>query len=1356
MRSQHLAFIVFVFVLALCLPVAAGAQGSVQPTYVPPAPDAFPAGDEAKPFLERQTVAGSLDSPATPDITIGQPGLSFRYVRTFGETETAYPEDTSHFYNVQGLGVVGNQIWVTDSWSDRVLKFDASGNFLQQIGKAGFRDSTGTSLDYVTDVAVDSSGNIWVVDGGAAHVVKYNAAGNRVSELGQAWTSGSDNAHFNDPISIAFDAAGNIYVSDSGVWGDYGNHRVQVFNSSGAYLATIGQTGVAGSDNGHFRRPRGIAVYGNRLYVADAGNHRVQIFDITNPASPSYVATVGTGVRGNLYLQFDFPEGVGVDANYIYVADSNNQRIQIFDRNTLFYNGLTIGAGTWGTDNNHFNHPTDVVVDAAGNIYVADNWNKRVQQFNSSRVYQRTYGTTGVSYVTDGYHYYFPKGVAVGQDGSIHIVEERGHRLVKLDANGTLQWTVGQPGQTGNDNSHFAGPQDVAVDAQGRVYVVENWDVNRVQIFSSDGAYYATLGAGSGTGPNQFKGPEGITVDSAGMIYVADRDNHRVQIFNSARAYVATLGQTGVADNDNDHFNRPYDVAVDGNGVIYVADEGNDRVQVFDSNRNYVRTIGGGGTGNDFGHFDGWGPHRLAVDTQNRLYVADSGNNRIQVFDATGAYLTTIGGSWGSRTGQFRGPFGIAIGPDGAVFVADHDNNRIQKFAPGVPGWRQVNINGFGDRRAQWISSLLPFEGSLYAAGYPARVWRMTPSGDWSQINTDGFGDGTNTEIDALADFDNYLYAATYTWVCDDTNCNTGHTTGPQIWRSADGGTWQNVTPAGGIGSGDRYVASFAVFDGQLYAGLGYNNTGHGAEIWRTADGLTWTRVAENGFANDIYNTDVLSLVVYDGNLYAGTRHGDWHDDDHANGPLGGEIWRSDNGTAWTRVNAPGFGTLEAHRVESLVVFQNGLYAYVSHVGGTAAGADVWRCTKAICAEQADWTKVAENGFGVPQNQYLYTGAVFGGYLYGAVYNATTGMQLWRTANGSDWEKATPYDGFGNSNNRYVSNHAMAVFNERLTLGVTNGTNGAGVWQKTLTADFTATPTRGAPPLAVQFTNTSAGDFTLSQWDFGDGGWSEATNPSHLYTAAGTYTVTLRVSAGMEGSTITKAAYIDVHQRVFLPLVLKNYDPLLYDNFDDPTWDGAWNPAKWRFEGNAALFRAIQQNGSLTFTSGGNVPAGQGAALKMISPDGRSLGQLRVFEARVKLSSDHRGGFVSVHPFIDANPINGHGWWTQCVLSAGADRKPFVNCDVYTYVGATYTPEYDTADYQAQYDTWYTLRIEADPTTAHLKFYLDGRLIGEHTPNDAAALIVATNLRPDVSVWNGEANASATRYVDDVRITPAR
>jgi DNA-binding beta-propeller fold protein YncE len=1358
MKSSSLrALFLLAVVLALALPGATLAQHAPPPSPTPPVtiPYAPPGSNGPETPLTADGAEGRPlalpRAPASPaaagaaDISLGQPGTSFRYLKTFGETETAYLEDSSHFYDAEGIATDGNNLWVTDSWGSRVVKFDNSGGFLQKIGKPGFRDSSGASLDYVGDVAVDAGGNIWVVDGGANHVVKYDATGKKLSELGQAWSAGSDNGHFDSPISIAFDAGGNIYVSDSGLWGDYGNQRVQVFDSSGNYLATIGQTGVAGSDNNHFRRPRHIAVIGNQLYVADTGNHRVQIFDISNPTVASYVGTLGTtGASGSDNSHFNSPDGVGVDASFIYVADSNNQRVQIFNRSTRAY-VATIGAGMYGTDNNHFNHPTDVAIDAVGNIYIADNWNKRVQQYSSSRVYQRTYGTTGVSYTTDAYHYYFPNGVAVGKDGSIYIVENRGHRLVKLDANGAAQWTIGQPGQGGDDLEHLCWPQDVTVDSQGRVYLAQNGCDTRVRIFDADGAFYAYLGTGWGASNDQFNGPQGLTIDNGGNILVADSGNHRVQIFGPNRAYIATLGQTGVAGSDNAHFNNPTDVAVDGSGTIYVADEGNDRVQVFDSSRQYVRTIGGGGTGSDFGHFDGWGPQRLAVDIRNRLYVADSGNNRVQVLDAAGAYLTTVGGSWGPRTGQMRGPHGLAIGPDGALYVADDDNDRVQKFALGVPGWKQVNINGWGAPINSWISSLLPFQGSLYATGFPARVWRMTAAGAWSQVNADSFGDATNQEIDALAEFNGFLYAFTYSMP-----------NGPQIWRSPDGSAWQNVTLAGGVGSGDRYVASFAVFDGQLYAGLGVGYT-DGAEIWRTADGLTWTRVAANGFANDVYTTDVSSLVSYNGSMYAGTRHGDYRSGDgHADGPLGGEIWRSGDGTNWTRVNAPGFGNLEAYRIESLLIYQNALYAYVSHWGGTADGAEVWRCTRTVCAGQGDWTQVAANGFGVAQNQFLYAGAVLDNNLYAAAYNDTTGVQLWRTANGTDWQKATSYDGLGNSNNYYVYRHGMTEFNHRLAIGLDNWASGASVWMNSVTADFTATPTRGAPPLAVQFTNTSVGDYTTSLWDFGDGATSTETNPTHTYAQAGKYMVKLTVSDGLDSDTVTREAAVRVGYTLYLPLVARNWDPFLYDDFNDSQWNGAWNTAKWSQGWDPALFQVRQQGGALTFSSGAGLSAGSGATLQMRGPSERNLKQLQSYEGKLKISSDHRGGFGSVQLFVPSYSLSGHGWFVQCKLGAGSDRKPFTACDVVTNIGEDYTSEWWTDTFPAQYDTWYTMRIEADPATAHLRFYRNGQLFGEYTPKDAAALVTAPNLRAQVSVWNGDANVVMTRYVDDVRITPAK
>ncbi len=978
--------------------------------------------------------ASIAEAPAVDVIPpLGQPGLSFRYVQTFGEAETAYQEDNNHFYNVVGLGVDGDTLWATDSWGDRVLKFDANGNFLQKIGKAGFEYATGTSLDYLSDVAVDNIGNIWVVDGSADHVAKFDANGNLVSELGQAWNRGADNGHFNDPIGIVFDSAGNVYVSDSGLWGDSGNHRVQVFDNNGTYLTTIGQTGNPGPGNNQFRRPRRMAIYGNRLFVADAGNHRVQVFDISTPTAPTFVATLGvTENAGSDNGHFDFPEGVGVDANYLYVADSNNHRVQVFNRNTLVY-VATIGAGTRGQDNAHFDHPTDVVVDASGRIYVADAWNKRVQQYDSSRNYRRTYGTAGDSYVTDGYHYNRPKGVAVGNDGGIHIIEERGHRLVKLNAAGIPQWTVGEPGQNGGDNSHFFGPQDVAVDGSGRVYGVEGWGNHRVQIFNSDGSHNATLGAGEGNGNYEFRNPDGIALDTIGNIYVADTSNHRVQIYDIQKTYVATLGATGVSGSDNSHFSVPRDVAVDKNGVIYVADEGNDRVQVFNSNRQYVRTIGQtGDQGSDFGHFDGWGPNRLAVDAQNRLYVADTGNNRIQIFDSSGAYLATIGDSWGSRAGQFRGLQGLAIGPDGAVYVADVDNHRIQKFVSGTPNWIQRNINGFGTPN-QRQGALTSFGGKLFASTSPqsggAKLWRF--DSQWTQVADTGLGDPTNLSIIPFFEFGGQLYAGT-----DNLDETTDRSTGAQLLRSVDGVAW-NPVMTGGFGRTDNGgIFAIGEFSGTLYAGTYSFTDTHGAELWRSATGNAgdWQQVVPDGFG-DVNNRAIWSLATHNGQFYAST----------ANFQTGTEVWRSATGQTWEKVAPAGFGYPSLALVFALESFNGYLFAGAySDPNVSTSIPTLWRCQ--VC-DSSDWQVVAPAGFGNLANFAVESLVVYERALYAFTGNYTTGMEVWRSTDGAAWGQVG-FAGLGDVNNIYpLYDNSTTVHNGNLYLGVWNNATGSKIWQ---------------------------------------------------------------------------------------------------------------------------------------------------------------------------------------------------------------------------------------------------------------------------------------------------------------------
>jgi sugar lactone lactonase YvrE len=658
-------------------------------------------------------VGNQAMSPAT--LTLGQPVLGFRYARTFGETEVPYFDDTDHLNTPCGVGTDGTNVWIVECLGRRALKYTSDGTFMTKIGRAGFYYGTGTTLSCLRDVAVDGGGNIWVVDG-AHHVVKFNSSGSFVDELGVTWNSGTGNDRFDDPYSIAFDRAGNIYVSDSG------NHRIQIFNSAGTYVTTIGVTGGPGSDNAHFNRPRHIAVDNNRLYVADANNHRVQIFDVSNLSAITYVATIGvSGVSGSDNAHFNSPHGVAVDVarGRIYVADADNWRVQVFDYTTSVYVRTLTDYGS----------PNDLAVDAAGNLYIAEpGWNSRVQQFDSDLNYVRTYGTTGVPYLTDGSHYNHPFGLAVAPDGSIYIGEAAGRRLIKLNSAGVPQWIIGEAGIWGNDNEHFGWVGDVAVDVAGRVYV---GDLNscRVQIYNPNGSYYATLGAGCGSGDDQFIDPIGLTIAPNGDIYVADRVNHRVQIFNSERVYVATMGVTGVPTSTNAGFNSPMDVAVDSRGTIYVSDRGNHRVQVFDSSRAYVRTIGM--TGVPGGGFDRLNnPAHLTVDTDDNLYIADSGNIRVQVFDSSGAYLTTVGGSWGSAPGQMRGLNGLAVDVAGNLYVAEHDNHRVQKFVPQTFAVTNTDTYGWLPNNGDFAYTYTLVLTELYSRPTTLSL-RLTPEPTW-------------------------------------------------------------------------------------------------------------------------------------------------------------------------------------------------------------------------------------------------------------------------------------------------------------------------------------------------------------------------------------------------------------------------------------------------------------------------------------------------------------------------------------------------------------------------------------------------------------------------------------------------
>jgi glucose/arabinose dehydrogenase len=299
----------------------------------------------------------------------------------------------------------------------------------------------------------------------------------------------------------------------------------------------------------------------------------------------------------------------------------------------------------------------------------------------------------------------WPLSVAVAPDGSVYVADYNNHRIQKFKSAGdgmVLDHTWGKKnaagqGVSGNGNEEFNRPWDVAVAPDGSFYVADVFN-HRIQVFNSGGDWVENWGkqnaAGTptwGSGNKQFRKPKGVAVAPDGSVYVADTNSHRIQVFNSGGDWVENWGKKnaagqGVSGNGNEEFNAPLRVAVAPDGSVYVADTNNHRIQVFNSGGDWVENwgkqnaAGNGVLGSGDKQFNK--PAGVAVAPDGSVYVADFENNRIQKFDSDGNFLFKWG-EQGQGEGEFEGPRGVAVAPDGSFYVADQKNDRIQKFSVG-------------------------------------------------------------------------------------------------------------------------------------------------------------------------------------------------------------------------------------------------------------------------------------------------------------------------------------------------------------------------------------------------------------------------------------------------------------------------------------------------------------------------------------------------------------------------------------------------------------------------------------------------------------------------------------------------
>ncbi len=603
---------------------------------------------------------------------------------------------------------------------------------------------TSDSLCQPVGVALDSANNLFVADFGNNRVLQYNTpltntTANFVFGQGGVFTTGLCNKGglnrngLCGPAGVVLDSAGNLFVAD------FNNHRVleynapltatanNIFGQPTPFLNGCNQGGLSANS---LCNPHGVALdSAANLYVADQFNSRVLEYDTplaTMPANTTAnfvfgqgaVFTTNTCNQGGLSANsLCFPTGVGVviggaQSGNVYIVDRSNNRVLQYD--TPLSTASTTASVVLGqfdfahnspnsVDSDTFFNPAAVAVDKSvlpNRLYVADSNNHRVLGYLNAATF-----LSGA-----------PADLVIGQP----------------------DFFVGLCNNGGLSGSRLCTPRGVAVDTAGNLYVADLSNHRVLQYtnpFAACGGVFPCVGGGAdvvfgqggvfttgfcnngGVSANSLCNPQGVAVDSAGNLFVGDQNNHRVLAFTGGSTTATVVfGQGGVFTTQDCNKGglspiglcNPAGVALDSAGNLYVADQSNSRVLEYNTpltNTEANNVFGQGGSFSlNFCNNGGVSanslcfPFGVALDSANKLFVADSSNNRVLEYNTPLTNTTAnfvfgqnrnftsngcnLGGSRPSRRTLCTnsGVSGVAVDGAGNVFIADFNNNRVLEY----------------------------------------------------------------------------------------------------------------------------------------------------------------------------------------------------------------------------------------------------------------------------------------------------------------------------------------------------------------------------------------------------------------------------------------------------------------------------------------------------------------------------------------------------------------------------------------------------------------------------------------------------------------------------------------------------
>lgn len=270
---------------------------------------------------------------------------------------------------------------ISDCHNNTVQTFDLAGNFVSRFGQGG---NEAGSLKAPADIAVDKAGYIWVAEEDNDWISKFDSDGNFIDTFIIAADFETDNRSdtFNlvwKPLGVAFDSTNSVYISN------YGNNLVLKFDAEGGprilnrhesllTASDLAKAAQKGTGDSEFDDPYYLAIDSkDNLYVVDRGNNRVQKFDPDGEFLLRWGRNGGDGTPGDGEGEFDYPHEIAIDRyDNVYVADTKNKRVQVFDSKGKFLFALG-GEGV-------FVAPKVVAVDSESHIYVGDAGHRALEE----------------------------------------------------------------------------------------------------------------------------------------------------------------------------------------------------------------------------------------------------------------------------------------------------------------------------------------------------------------------------------------------------------------------------------------------------------------------------------------------------------------------------------------------------------------------------------------------------------------------------------------------------------------------------------------------------------------------------------------------------------------------------------------------------------------------------------------------------------------------------------------------------------------------------------------------------------------------------------------------------------------